>query len=300
MVDPSLARLSLTLTVAPPASGEPGLPAALPKTGRKARAGAKARPAPPVEVTLELGQDMRRLKGAGGDTASVVWRTRCAFLIPPFLVESAAGADGCFPAASLHLLAHVLPHLLFPAAPSLAAPLLDPVGLRESTVLELGSGTGALASALSSHAKRWVASDLPEALRLIEANLKLNGVDPASPSASVEIQEIDWTTYLPGSSDRPRPPADSSTLPDLIFATDVLYHPSLIQPLLATLNFYSDPGRTTTLFVAEFRTEDVIRDWVEAWLTDGGGWEIRRLPNVDGNGGWGEEGRFVGWVGWRR
>lgn len=275
MVDPSTARLSLTLTIPPPPSLDEAAvigPAAS-RSGRKGRMTGRPKAAQLVEVQLELGQDMRRLKGAGGDTASVVWRT------------------------GLHLLEHVLPHLLHPTAPSSATPLLSAKHLRETTVLELGSGTGALAVVLAPFCRHWTASDLPEALRLIEANLKLNGLDPL---LAVGIQELDWTTYLPSSPDRPRPPADAASLPGLIIATDVLYHPSLIEPLLATLNFYSQPGRTVTLFVAEFRTEDVIRDWLAAWLADGGGWEIRRLSNSTGPGGWGDGGRFVGWIAWRR
>jgi hypothetical protein len=276
MIDPSTARLSLTLTIPPPLAADGGavaLPAAPSRGGRKGRAAGRPKVVHPTEVHLELGQDMRRLKGAGGDTASVVWRT------------------------GIHLLEHVLPHLLHPTAPSSVEPLLSAEHLRQADVLELGSGTGALAVVLAPFCRRWTASDLPEALRLIEANLKLNGLDP---TLAVDIQELDWTTYLASSPDRPRPLADLASLPDLIVATDVLYHPSLIEPLLATLNFYSEPLRTTTLFVAEFRTEDVIRDWLTAWLADDGGWEIRRLPNGSGVGGWGDGGRFVGWVAWRR
>lgn len=201
---------------------------------------------------------------------------------------------------SVHFLKHVLPHLLHPTAPSTTTPLLSLSNLRTATVLELGSGTGALAIALSPFCRSWTASDLPDALSLIVSNLRANQLDPSSESSRIKVEEIDWTTYLPSSLDRPKAPSDPTKLPDLIIATDVLYHPSLIQPLLSTLDFYTEPGRTVVLFIAEFRTEDVVRDWLEEWLEDGGGWEVRRLANVDGEGGWGEGGRFVGWIGWRR
>lgn len=80
MVDGKKDVLTIGLIIEPPAlvSTTPVPPKK--STGRSAKAGKKFKAAAEQAVELEIliGQDMQRLRAPGGDTGSVVWRSRSA------------------------------------------------------------------------------------------------------------------------------------------------------------------------------------------------------------------------------
>lgn len=75
---------------------------------------------------------------------------------------------------------------------------------------------------------------------------------------------------------------------DLLLVVDCIYHPSLLPPLVTTIDALAVTGRTVVVVVVELRAEDVIREFLELWLQagqsngdgDGGTWEIWHA-NVD-------------------
>ncbi|GAA5861478.1 hypothetical protein JCM3774_000263 [Rhodotorula dairenensis] len=126
-----------------------------------------------VTVQVELHQSLDALRHRKGDTGSVLWRL------------------------SLHLAEYFLRTHHFPPPPSRQPPPPLPLlpFLADSTVLELGSGTGFLGIALRdvvlkpSSRGRWLFSDQWANLPLVVRNLRANGVleplqQPSSSSAS--------------------------------------------------------------------------------------------------------------------
>lgn len=185
----------------------------------------------------------------------------------------------------------------------------------------------------------YTATDLPSLLPLIQKNVKHNL--PIPQRSKISIQDIDWVelhntpaqlrhkiinscvtsprsppdciSYDRPNNRRTAPPQPSTAggqRPiDLIMAVDCIYNPSLITPLLDTINYLSAPNmqryaddapdvRTprmaspTVLVVLELRAADVSREFLHAWLELSGGWEIWSIPLLGP--------RFAMWVGRRR
>ena len=128
---------------------------------------------------------------------------------------------------SLHLARHLLSQHHFPLSPSplpthlshntAPRPLLDPDKLRSARLLELGAGTGLLATLLSPlcPSGTYVASDRQENLRLLWRNLELNGrVQPLSPSSSTVPLPVSPTrrkATLPGGPGKGGKKVDADT-----------------------------------------------------------------------------------------
>ncbi|WOO82523.1 Diaminohydroxyphosphoribosylamino-pyrimidine deaminase [Vanrija pseudolonga] len=259
-LDPTAGELDLTIELVPPSSGEE-----VKTKGRgKKRAAAKA-----VSVDLVVVQDPAALRGRVGDTGSVLWRS------------------------SLHLAKHVLQqHHFPPAAPD--APLLDRAALTSARVLELGAGTGVLASLLAPLCAAYTATDRRENLKLVRRNVEANGKDGAA-----EVAELDWLDVAAarkkkGDEEYASPLAGDT---DLVIAVDCIYNESLVGPLVDTLAALCADGAVAWV-VVELRSSDVLTHFLDTWLNDRAGWTIVRL--ADGAmGSWDGAGpRWVGWVGW--
>jgi SAM-dependent methyltransferase len=195
--------------------------------------------------------------------------------------------------------------------------------LKDATVLELGfdylcnsgillirisrSGTGLLSVALSPLVGRYTATDIGELVPLLRKNLSLNFPGwPAvltkqgilAPGHNVFVDELNWET-LHSTPPRRRPqlfPPPPSPF-DIVLVVDCIYHPSLLPPLLATIDHVSTPGTTAVLVVMELRAEDVTREFLEGWLALGRGeWEIWRIENESMLG---KDQPYVMWVGWK-
>lgn len=94
--------------------------------------------------------------------------------------------------------------------------------LRGKTVLELGSGVGAVGIGAARTADRVFISDVADVVPLMQANVDLNE------ASNVTALALDWfAADLPGGL--------AASPPDLVLASDVVYDPCLHAPLLGTL-----------------------------------------------------------------
>ena len=92
----------------------------------------------------------------------------------------------------------------------------------------------------------------------------------------------------------------------LLVIADCVYNPSLLPALLATIDHFAVPGRTSVLVAVELRAADVVREFLQLWLGLGS-WEIWRVGSrcrdVDVERGCDDDGwlgvDFAVWIGWK-
>jgi hypothetical protein len=141
-------------------------------------------------------------------------------------------------------------------------------------------------------------TDIGPLISLIQKNINLNF--PGWPHTllggkgnNLLVDELDWVTLESTSLSKRAKIYNTETQPvDLLLAVDCLYHPSLIPPFLATIDHLTTPRRTAVLVISELRAEDVVRDFLTAWLNKPG-WEIWRIPKE-------QLGKcYVIWLGWK-
>ncbi|KAI0060752.1 hypothetical protein BV25DRAFT_1839546 [Artomyces pyxidatus] len=264
-VDSKEDRLTVRVELAPAQahSGSPDAVAPRTKPGGRSRKlyKRKAREDEPVVHEFEVLQDKTALRSRTGDTGSVLWRASIDFL-------------------RLILQQH---HFPTPDGP------FDLDRLAQSHVIELGAGTGLLSVAIRPLVRRYTATDILALVPLIRKNIA--HADTNSPASAVAL---DWT--LP--ADRQLPDDVLSDPPDLVLAVDCIYHPSLVPPLLNTLAALAIPRQTVVLVISELRAEDVVREFLEGWLSRSDeGWQIWSV------GGEAEDSlmgvRYAVWLGWR-
>jgi len=152
------------------------------------------------------------------------------------------------------------------------------------------AGTGLLSIALSALAKSYTATDIASLLPLIRKNLALNfagwsqntKLPEGSPGSNVCVEELDWETLMslpPARRSRYCPkPAEPDAEWDLVLIVDCIYHPSLFPTLIETIESVSTAGKTWVLVIVELRQEDVVREFLERWLSK----ETWQLFRVDG------------------
>lgn len=173
------------------------------------------------------------------------------------------------------------------------------------------SGTGLLSIALSPLVGQYTATDIGELLPLIRKNLSLNfpgwphvqtkqGIP--QPGHNVSVDELNWETLHSTPPSRraqlfPPPPSPF----ELVLIVDCIYHPTLLPPLLAAMDYVSTPGSTVVLVVMELRAEDVTREFLEGWLSLGSGeWEVWRIGNDEfPEGMLAKDKPYVMWAGWK-
>ncbi|KAI0316867.1 putative methyltransferase-domain-containing protein [Amylostereum chailletii] len=257
--------IQVHVDLTPPTTISPTIPKARHgrSAPRKAGGKGKGRQDEAISLEFELFQDKTALRSRSGDTGSVLWR------------------------ASIDVARLVLQQTRFPTPDA----LFDSHKLSTARCIELGAGTGLLAVALGPLFRRYTATDVPVLVPLLRKNISHTQRSRSSISAAA----LDW--MLPAHRQLPDDPLADPV--DLILAVDCLYHPSLIPPLLSTLSTLCIPGRTTVLVVSELRAEDVVREFLEGWLSRPReeGW---RIWNVNGEGGkrlMGE--RYAVWMAWR-
>jgi hypothetical protein len=153
----------------------------------------------------------------------------------------------------------------------------------------LSGGTGFLSIALSPLVKQYTVTDIAQLIPLIMRNVSSN-----RPSGhNILVEELDWTVLESASPSQRCKVYNTKDRPiDLLLAVDCLYHPSLIPPFVATINHLATPSRTAVLIVSELRADDVMREFLDAWLNTPG-WEIWRIPNDDLGK------HYVVWLGWK-
>ncbi|KAI6044367.1 hypothetical protein EDC04DRAFT_2877704 [Pisolithus marmoratus] len=191
-----------------------------------------------IDIEIDIAQDKTALRSRKGDAGSVVWRASVEFCRA--VLHSGVFYRTCSPHA----------------------------------------GTGLLGIALSPLFRAYTATDIPALLPLIRKNVAVK------PPMNLSVEELDWLTLtsLPPGPTRtrycPYPRANSTPSEvdvwDLILVVDCIYHPSLLRPLVETIETLSHPGRTWVFVVVELRQEDVIREFLNLWLT-AGDWVITRI-----------------------
>lgn len=138
-------------------------------------------------------------------------------------------------------------------------------------------------------------TDLPELVPLIRKNIQLN---PHLDNGHLTVEALDWVNVLNcplHSRHRIFPTQGANERgPNLILAVDCIYNPSLIPPLLATIDHFATPLRTKCLVAMELRDEDVVREFLTQWMSLDG-WHIQRLDRTEEKAFLDE--RFVVWVG---
>ncbi|KAG8930689.1 hypothetical protein FRC02_003791 [Tulasnella sp. 418] len=224
-----------------------------------------------VEIVLE--QDPSSLRSRKGDTGSVLWR------------------------ASVHLARYLLMEHHFPPQ----TPLLSPPKLKSARVLELGAGVGFLATLLSPLVEHYTVTDIGPLLPLIRKNV-IRNLPSTIAKESVTVAELDWLDIQQASTPSwrqklfPTLKEDNlSPLYDLIICCDCIYNTSLVPPLVATINHCCSGVGSVVLVVVELREEDVLREFLTAWLDSDLPriWKVWRIPE-DKLGF-----RTVGWIGWK-
>ncbi|KAJ8495225.1 hypothetical protein ONZ51_g1828 [Trametes cubensis] len=273
--------LNITLNLgAVNASGKPGDAATQDQPGKDAHKKKARSKRSDVEQTLEVEilQDKTALRSRKGDTGSVVWHTSVDFAQAVLRQLHAKNTTG----------------------------LLNPEHLATSHVIELGAGTGLLAVVLAPFTRHYTVTDIDDLVPLIRKNIARNHANPLgappkrrssfSPppsSSNITAAPLDWIEIRNASASLrgklvPAEPAD------LLLVVDCIYHPSLIPPLLSTIDYLAVPGRTAVLVVVELRAEDVVREFLQGWLdlSPAGGWEIWSI------GGF-LEGPYAIWIGWK-
>ncbi|KAH6916107.1 hypothetical protein BKA70DRAFT_1419014 [Coprinopsis sp. MPI-PUGE-AT-0042] len=253
------------------------------KGGKQRRKGGKQRSEARVadRIEIQLLQDTTSLRSRKGDTGSIVWKASVSF-------------------AGLVLQQH-----RFPVPDS----LFDYETLKECRVVELGSGTGMLSILLSPLVKQYTVTDISELVPLIQKNVWHNfpllkpsspsrfasptPTEPLSPGSNIEVRPLDWIAVHTSSPPQRQRiyPKDSDL--DVVLVVDCIYHPSLIPPLLSTIDYLVSPGKTSVLVLSELRSEDVLREFISSWLGMAG-WEVWHVGGNVLN-----DKRYVLWAGWK-
>ncbi|KDR67997.1 hypothetical protein GALMADRAFT_105366 [Galerina marginata CBS 339.88] len=207
-------------------------------------------------VEIELWQDKTALRSRKGDTGSVLWKASIDFAQLVLQKYYSGSNNGLF----------------------------DRELLSTINLVELGSGTGLLSLALSPLVKHYTATDIGPLVPLIQKNVTLNfpgwpRLSSGNKGANISVEELDWMAIEAATPSQRVKIYDTEAQPiDLLLIVDCIYHPSLIPPFLTTVDYLTTPDRTAVLVVSELRAEDVMREFLEQWLSIPG-WGVWRIPN---------------------
>ena len=184
--------------------------------------------------------------------------------------------------------------------------------LDDVQVLELGGGTGLLGLILAPFTSHYTCTDLPELVPLIKKNILLNGKLLSECPDRLSYNALNWNDVYecpPAARERlfSKGLTDTrlvdnlnkeSSNPgfDLILVVDCVYNPSLIPPLLTTIDLYTTLDRTAVLVVMELRDDDVLREFLTQWSRMPG-WEIWSVGN-EAHPSLLDE-RFAMWIGFK-
>lgn len=137
--------------------------------------------------------------------------------------------------------------------------------------------------------QRYIVSDLDSLIPLINKNLVLNSEILREHSQNITLVAVDWLQLQSAPETLRRRSFQYGDM-DLLLIVDCIYHPSLIPPLVETINHFAIPRKTVVLNVMELRAEEVTREFLSRWLLLPG-WKIYRLPSPGLP--------YVTWCGWK-
>ncbi|KAF9266769.1 hypothetical protein L218DRAFT_978336 [Marasmius fiardii PR-910] len=234
------------------------------RKNRKAEKGSRI--SKPLELEVTMHQDKTALRSRKGDTGSVLWH------------------------ASVDFARMILRQVHFPNYETV---FVDGEGLKTCHILELGAGTGLLGVVLSPLSRKYTITDMDDLVPLIQKNIQSN-IPKWPHDTNITISSLDWFVLQQASPNKRREIYTFDPI-DVLLIVDCIYHPSLLPSLLETIDFLSVPGGTTVLVVVELRAPDVVREFLQLWISKSD-WEVRRVAD-NGN----LLGRpYVMWAGMKR
>lgn len=145
-------------------------------------------------------------------------------------------------------------------------------------VLEVGAGCGLLGQVLaaSGWCKRVILTETEEVLVNLKANLERN-TTMLSPKknkkgSKIAAQQLDWLAYEKDTIDNLKKHSF-----DTIVGTDVVFTPSLVEPLLSTLAFMAATDKAVVYLCLQVRCEDSH----QLLLKKAGdhGWKLRNISS---------------------
>lgn len=221
-------------------------------------------------LDVSLAQNITALRSRAGDTGGGVWRGSI-------------------------LLAQVLLQQLHVTDPS--GCLFNKEVLSTANVLELGSGTGLLSLILAPFTHHYTCTDLPDLVPLIRKNISINSKLLVDCPNRLSYDALDWNdvqncppatrerlflkNHFNNNASQMDRNQENSPGYDLILVVDCVYNPSLIPPLLTTIDLYTTPERSTVLVVMELRDEDVVREFLTQW-GQMAGWKLWSIGDKSG------------------
>ena len=114
--------------------------------------------------------------------------------------------------------------------------------LPKARVLSLGAGVAALELTAALMGANVLATDLPEVLPLLTANVASNAEAVAAGRGKIAVEALDWSQPLPVSVESFM--REGGPCPRIIIASDCVFWPHLIDPLVATLAALSAAAST--------------------------------------------------------
>ncbi|XP_006462152.1 hypothetical protein AGABI2DRAFT_206407 [Agaricus bisporus var. bisporus H97] len=232
-------------------------------------------------IEIDLLQDVTGLRSRKGDTGSVLWHASVDFA--RFVLQQA--------------------HLRSPEC------IFNLEMLKHQHILELGAGTGILSILLSPLCHRYTVTDIEELVPLIQKNVELNVPKGSGLSSNIQVLPLDWVALkntpparrhllLPYSLQENVAEEQTATPVDILLIVDCIYHPSLLPPLIETINHLTRPNKKTiVMVVVELRSDQVVREFLELWIDSGNQssmkWKIYRCPLGI------IAGPYVVWIGWK-
>jgi len=117
--------------------------------------------------------------------------------------------------------------------------------------LELGSGTGVGGITLAMLGQEAILSDIGDVQQAAtEANIAQNGAQVSAAGGSVRYETVDWKNL---------PEREHFGALDMVFAGDVIWHESLVEPFLQALRWaVSGPGAHEILLSHKVRDEESV------------------------------------------
>jgi predicted nicotinamide N-methyase len=131
---------------------------------------------------------------------------------------------------------------------------LQQLGTRQLRGLELGCGTGVAAISFALMGQQALLSDIGELQAAqTQGNISRNAAHLTAAGGSASYTALDWTGL---------PERDPFGFFDVVFASDVIWHETLVKPFLDAINWAaSGPGVGEVVLSHKLRDEESVKLW---------------------------------------